>query len=360
MALPDELSPQVLSGLFTKFREAPAKTLLRQFFPALPNTAQGAHLMWDVYEYSRGMAPLVGRFAPAPRTNMPVRSRVAVDAITMKESLEPDLATMLDGTAPGTLTGPAREAAIAAALVQIYNRQANRLEWLTAQWLTGGACLSSAGVAVVEPSGTIYLDYGQVTNSGPLAISSGLSATHVDAGVTASWKTAGTDIFADLESARVTILQDSGVDATTVLMNSKTYRATFGKNTAAIQAETTKSQIAQYGYMRELWGWTIQLYDGIWFPETDTTAETASTAHQLIPDDVAIILSPDNARSGRALVECNPSDADAPAGHRGVYGWQDKAVEHPHNTTYGVEWTGLPVFMNPDSMYIYTNIADTS
>lgn len=359
MALPDELTPQVLSGLWERFTQF-SPQLLRNYFPALPNQAQGVHLMWDVYEYSRGMAPLVGRFSPAPRTGMPVRTRVAVDAITMKEALEPDLAAMIDGTAPGSLTGPAREKAIAAALRQIALKQDRRLEWIAAQWLTGGALLSNVGVAVVEPSGTIYLDYAAMLDTAPLSISAGFSSTHIDAGVTASWKTAGTDIFSDLESARATIMQDSGVDATTVLMNSLTYRNTFGKNTAFQQAETTKTQIAQFGYVRNIWGWTVELYDGVWFPAVNTTAETSSTVHKLIPDDVAIILSPDNAASGRALVDCSPSDADAPAGHRGVYAWADKATEHPHNTTYGIERSCLPIIANPDSMYIYTNIADTS
>jgi len=365
MPLPSELQPQVLQGLWEMFN-ASSPFLLRTFFPAVPNLAQGPEIKYDIYEYNRGMAPLTPRFAGAPRGVLPVRKRVNFDGYTVKESLEPDLSAMLDGTAPGSLTDSNRERVVAAALRQLRLRFDQRAEWIAAQWITGGALLTSAGVAVVEPSGTIYLDYGSVPNTGPLSVTAGFSTTHVDAGVTASWKTAGTDIFADLESARATILQDSGVDARTVLMNSATYRATFGVNTAFLQSEYAKAQIFQQGYVSDVWGWEILRYDGIWFPSWETTAETKasgsvnSTAHKLIPDDVAIILSRDNAASGRQIVECAPSDADAPAGWRGLYSWEDKATVHPHNTTYGLEWTGAPVVMNPDSMYIYTKITDTS
>lgn len=365
MALPTEFQPQVLQGLWTKF-DTSAPYLMREFFPTAPNLAPGITIQYDVYEYNRGMAPLTPRFAGAPRGVMPVRTRVSFDGYTVKEALEPDLSAMIDGTAPGSLTGSNREAIVANALRQMRIRFDNRAEWIAAQWLTGGALLSSSGVAEVEPSGTIYLDYGSVPNNGPLSVTAGFSSTHVDAGVTASWKTAGTDIFTDLELASAIILRDSGVVAKTVLMNSATYRATFLANTAFKESEFAKAQVFQYGYVKDWRGWEILLYDGEWYPAWETTAETRAsgaantTAHKFIPDDVAIILSRDNVASGRQIVECAPSDADAPAGWRGLYSWEDKEQVHPHGTIYGLEWTGAPVIMNPDSMYIYTKISDTS
>lgn len=365
MSLPSELRPEVIQGVWTKFGEA-SPFLMRTFFDVQPNVTQGPTIKYDIYEYNRGMAPLTARFAPAPRGTMPIRQRVTFDGYTIKESLEPELSAMLDGTAPGSLSESNRSYVVAAALRQLRLRFDQRTEWIAAQWLTGGALLSSAGVAEVEPSGTIYLDYGSVPNNGPLSVSAGFSASHVDAGVSASWKTAGTDIFADLEAAAAVILRDSGVVARTVLMNSTTYRNTFLQNTAFKQSEYAKAQLFQQGYVSDFWGWEILRYDGEWYPAWETTAETKAagsvntTAHKLIPDDVAIILSRDNAASGRKIIECSPSDADADQGLRGLYSWADKAPEHPHNTVYGLEWTGAPVIMNPDSMYIYTNIADTS
>ncbi len=364
--LPNELQPQVISGLWEMFGST-SPFLLRTFFPAQPNLAQGVAIKYDVYEFNRGMAPLVPRFAGAPLGVWPVRHRVNFDALTVKEALEPELSALLDGVAPGSLTAPNRERAVANALRQLRIRVDNRLEWIAAQWLTGGALLSSAGVAVVEPSGTIYLDHDCVGGTNPLSVSAGFSASHVDAGVSASWKTTGTDIFADLEAAAAIILRDSGVVARTVLMNSTTYRNTILANTAVKQSEFAKAQIFQQGYVSEFWGWEFMRYDGEWFPRWESTAEAKGTttnegtdAHMLIPDDVAIILSRDNTASGRQVVECQPSDADADPGVRGLYSWADKSTVHPHNTTYGIEWSGAPVIMNPDSMYIYTNIAHTS
>ncbi len=365
MALPDELKPQVLSALWTKFNSfAP---FLTRFFPSLPNRAPGASIMYDVYTYQRRMAALVARNAPAPRGQMPTRSRIATDAITMKEELEPDLCELLDGVAPGSLVDSAREVLVANALRQIRLNFDRRLEWLCAQWMTGGAMLSSNGVPNVEPSGTIYLDWGSVADSMPLSFSAGFQATHIDAGASASWATASTDIKGDLDDARLINMRDSGVETWDVLMNSATYKYLIN-NTFAQKSLVKNDQVAENGYIRNLWGYTFHIYDGGWYPnvansattDEETMASGAGTYYKYIPDNVVIIFSADNVASGRYMLECSPSDADAPPGARGLYGWADKSPVHPHNTVYGLEWTGLPVIMNPDAMYIYTKVTDTS
>lgn len=356
-AIPDELQPQVLSALWTKFSSF--SPFLSQFFPSKPNTTFGAAIQYDVYEFNKGLAPLVGRFSEAPRGKYPVRTRVAVDGITMKEALEPELASVLDGVAPGSLTDSNREAAVANALRQLRLRFDRRIEWLCAQWMTGGACLSSTGTGSPEPSGTIYLDWGSMAGTAPLSFSPGFSSTHIDAGASANWSTATTDIKGDLDTGRQLILRDSGVDAWDVLMNSNTYKYLVN-NTFAQKSLVKNDQVAATGYIQSIWGYNIHVYDGGWYGSTDTMSAGDGTFYYYVPDNVVVIFSADNVASGRYLLECSPSDAEAPAGHRGIYGWADKAVVHPHATTYGLEWTGLPVIMNPDSVYIYTKVTDTS
>lgn len=357
--LPAELAPQVLLGLWEKFA-ATSPFLLRTFFPPQPHIPEGIHIQYDIYSYNRGMAALTPRFAPAPRGVMPVRQRVAFDAITVKEELEPELAAMLDGTAPGSLDQSNRERAVATALRQIRNRLDNRLEWIAAQWLTGGALLSSTGVPTTTPTGTVYLDYDPIANNAPVSVNIGLQSSHVASHVTSSWETSTTDIFADLEAARETILEDSGVDARCCLMNSNTFRRTLLVNDMVRESEYVKAQIARDGYLSNLWSWEFLTYDGVWYPSAATMAADSVTPQKLIPDDVVIILSRDNVASGRALIECSPSDAQAPPGHRGVYAWEDRQPAHPHNVVYGIEWSGCPVMMDPDTIFIYADVTSVS
>lgn len=359
MSLPVELQPQVLLGLWQKYSQF-SPFLVRELFPPRPNPAPGATITYDVYEYNRGMANPVARFAPAPRGKFPVRTRVSVDAITLKEELEPELEALLDGTAPGSLTESNREAAVATALRQLRLRFDRRMEWLAAQWMTGGALLSSDGVPVgAKATGTIYLDWPSVSGTAPLSFNAGFSSSHIDGAVAASWATASTDIKGDLDAARLKILEDTGIEAWDVLMNSVTHKLLLN-NTLAQKSLVKNDQVAASGYLEQIWGYRIHVYDGGWYGSTDTMASGNLQLYKYIPDNLVVVFSADNVASGRFLLECSPSDAQAPPGHRGVYAWADQSPTHPHNTVYGLEWTGLPVIQEPDSIYVYTDVTSTS
>lgn len=353
---PEQLAPQVLQGLYEKY--ATYDSPLSQFFSPVPSVLPGSMIAYDVYTYNQGMADLVARAAPAPRKRMPVRTRVSFDAITLKQAIEPDIITLLDSTAPGSLTEPGRDRLIANAVRQIRMNHDRRLEWLRAQWLTGGALLTSAGLSPQVPSGTIYLDYSSVALGTPLSVSAGFSTSHIDTAVGASWATAGTNVKADLDAARAANLLDGGVDTNLVIMNSTTMAYVLA-NTAAIQSEAAKAQVWQYGTIRNMWGYEFLTYDAKWKIDSDTMADTAGEMDFYIPTNVVIITSRDNAACGRELIECAPSDQKADPGMRGVYAWEDELQVHPHTKEYGLEWTGCPVIKNPDSTYIYTNITQT-
>lgn len=353
---PEQLQPQVLTGLFEQFGTLDSP--LAQFFTPMPNTGTGAEIKYDLYQYHRHLARLVSRAAPAPREDMPVRTRVSFDGITMKEAIEPDIISLLDNAAPGSLTEPARDRLIASAVRQIRLNQDRRLEWIRAQWLTGGALLTSAGVSPNVPAGTIYLDYGSVALATPLSVPGGFSATHIDTAVAASWATTSTNIRADLDAARLINLRDSGVDTRLVMLNSATMEYIM-LNTAAIQSELVRGQIATGGQLKELWGYEFFVYDGMWMVDSHTMADTAGELDYYFPTGVVVITSRDNAACGRKLIECAPSDQKADKGIRGVYAWEDEDPVHPHAKQYGLEWTGCPVIENPDSTYIYTCITQT-
>jgi len=353
---PEELQPQVLQGLFEKYGTLDSP--LAQFFPAMPNTAPGASIMYDVYAYNKHMARLTSRAGPAPRMDMPIRQRVNFEGITMKQSIEPDVISLLDHTAPGSLTETGRERLVANAVRQIRLNQDRRLEWIRAQWLTGGALLTSAGISPNTPAGTIYLDYGATALASPLSVSAGFSTTHIDAAVAASWATTSTNIRADLDTARLLNLADSGVDTRLVMLNSATMEYVM-LSAKAIDSELVKGQIATGGQLKELWGYEFFVYDGQWMIDSDTMADTAAEMNYYVPTNAVIITSRDNTACGRELVECAPSDQKADPGSRGIFAWEDESPVHPHAKEYGLEWTGCPVIKNPDSTYIYTDVTAT-
>ncbi len=352
---PTELSPIVLQGLYQRFTSF--DSVLSQFFSPVPNPVVGNKITYDLLDFRQDMARATPRHAPAPKMRMPTRGQVYIQAPTYKQQIEPEIVSLLDSRAAGSLSESAREQMIANAIRQIRLNHDRRQEWLRAQWLTGGAMLTDAGVVPGAANGTIYLDYPAVDSTEPLTVASGIDSDHITATVGASWAVAGTDIRGDLESARRTILQASGVDANLVLLNSTTMDYLYG-NTAAMQSEFIMTQVARYGRLRELWGYEFLAYDR-GFQVAPEMASTAGTAALFIPDNVVILTSRDNTACGRELIECSPSDLDAPQGSRGVYAWQDRDGQHPHHVQYGLEWTGTPAIKNINSMYVWTDVTAT-
>jgi hypothetical protein len=362
---PVEIQPQVLSGLYQKFADMSASMFpLQGLFPATPNPTFGPHVMYEVYEFTRGMAPLVPRFGQAPRTKLPVRTRVNLEAFTLKESFSPELCSLLDGTAPGSLSDSAKEKLIADGVLQLRLRNERRLEWLRAQMFTAGLLMTSGGVPIGTvpdpPTGIAYFDLlSQLNKANPFGITLGWTSTHYAARATASWATASTDIKKEIDTARVTIMRDSGVDARDLMMNSTTY-GYLTNNTAALTSLYFADQVVRTGMVGQMWGYNIHLNDAIYFEDEGSMTATATTAYSMIPSKMVVLYSANNAVSGRATVECNPSDLRADQGSRGLYAWRDEQTEHPHEVSYGLEWTGIPVIMNPDSMWVWGDVTDTT
>lgn len=354
MALPMELQPQAIQDLYTRLK--PATTLLAEFFPPRPNQVVGARVTYDVLDYRNALARAVPRGAEAPLREAPTRSTVSFEAPTFKDALRIPR-EWFDARAAGSMDAPAREQLVAAAVQQLRLNHEKRLEWLRAQWITGGALLKSDGSVPGVAGGDVYLDYASDLKSAPQSVSLGLDSTLVAATVSASWATASTNILKDLNAAREKVEAASGVSPRTVLLNANTM-AYINGNTAANASEVAKTEIFRNGFLAQAWGYEFLVYNAKFAIDTYTMNDTAGTEYY-IPDNVVVLLSRDNVASGRAMVECSPSDVNAPTGARGAYAWIDQVAVHPHGEVPGIEITAGPMIAIPDSMFIWKSVTTT-
>lgn len=361
MGLPIELVAENLVGMYNLF-DTYNGALGKYFSPqAAPGT--GRFIAYNVFAYNRAMSQLTSYGGPVPKGQMPVRDKVTYEAITTQQAISLDVDTYNNLVQSGTMQANG-QAQLATAIRQVRMNIERRLDWLRAQWLTGGAMLSSSGVAPVEPSstGVAYLDYPELANSTPLAIPLGFTATHMDAGATASWATTTTDIFADLETGRAAIAFDSGIDdAYHVILNSKTMGYIY-RNAMVTSSVAAQNQIVATGKLGSVWGYTFDVID-LQLPfdsETMATDTGATGMIKAIPDNLVIITTQDNMRAGRIQRECKPGDYKAPDSARGVWAFSDEDAVFPHEPTVGFTWTGGMELGLPDASYLYTDVTQTS
>lgn len=359
--LPSELREENLVGLYTMF--ANYDSPLAKYFTPQSAPGTGRSIAYNVYEYRRAMSKLTSYGGPVPRGKMPVRYKCTYEAITTQEAMDLDVDTLNNLVEAGTKSANG-QAQLSTAIRQVRLNIERRLDWLRAQWLTAGACLSSAGVVPIEPTstGTAYLDYPELADTTPLAIPLGYSSSHIDAGVTtASWATSTTDIRADLEAATTKVANDSGVTAKHVILNSKTF-GYITRNDDVLSSINMANTIAATGTVTGLWGYTWDVID-LMLPFESETMETdtgGTGMFKAIPDDLVIVTTADNIAAGRIMRECKPGDYDAPDSARGIWPFSDKSEAFPHEPTVGFTWTGGPEIGVPDATYIYTKATDTS
>ena len=358
MAVPNELSGEVISKLYETFVEVDGP--LAPLFPPLPNDKEGVDIIYDVYKYGRQMARQVPRHSKAPNREGGTGKSVHYQGVTLKGKLNipPQL---LDARQWGNMESNTREVLIARAVKQLRRDNDVRLEWLRAQWLTGGALLSSTGSPVTNnlADGYVYLDYNANAASAPVAVTLGMHADNINATVASSWaSSACTSIQTDLQHAREVIQRQTGVDSNLVIMNSNSM-GYLRMNQFLRDTDEAKAQLFKFGSIREMWGFKFMEINSQWPADYDTMAGTAGTdaaTLYFIPDNVVIVTSDDNAACGRDMLECSPSDMKAPRGMRGVYAWTDEEVEHPHEFAPGLEWSGGPITGVPNTVKLFKDI----
>lgn len=361
---PTELRPEVIQGVLEKFSQF--DEFGAQFFPEVPNSAPGNIIKYDVLEFSRLMADHVAYGARAPLHDLPRRATVAYEALTIKDSirLTPEDMKLLRDV--GSTTRNQRESLVGRATRQSRLRMDRRREWWRWQMLTGGALLSATGTVPGSADGNIYFDYPAAAPNAPLGFDMGATATHILANVpgSTSWADPSANILGDLEYIAGLIEQDAGIGKSdlVVLMNRNTHQYVLNNNEVQnlVQAGgRTRDQVETNGLIEEVWGFSIKVYGATWQINPETMNDAAGTEYY-IPDNVVVVCARDNEVAGRQMVACEPSDLNAPAGARGWYVWNDTDPDHPHYQTPGVEFTGGPTMIWPDTWAVYKNVTVTA
>jgi hypothetical protein len=276
---------------------------------------------------------------------------------------------VLDIRRAGSLSEGGFQQEVNRAIRQLRLNYDRRKAWMQAQWLTFGSLLSSVGVVPTTATnidGTVYLDYETVSDATPIKLTLGITAAHSDASVAVSWATSTTDIEGDLNRAAAVVEAASGVSPRLVLMNRQTWRYIMIND--LLEQSIKFADGRAFGTLRtgggpgydeySLWGYRFRVTNTTFPIRAESMASAAGTQY-LIPNNVVVMMPEDNDTGGRYMIECNPSDANAPSEHRGLWTWVDTGAEHPHLPTYGLEWHGGPALMNPDTNYVFRNVTQT-
>lgn len=355
MAIPTELQPDVMLGVFEKYNTVAGR--LAKYFPPLPNPKAGNSVNYEVVDMGRRHAPIVARGDRAPARPAPTRTRVSYEGVTVKGQLPLDPEIQKDMLNPGSMDEVSREKHVSLAIRALRLDFERTWEFLRAQWMTGGALVASDGSVPGGGDGTIYMPFEGVATDSPLSISMGMLATHIDATVAVSWATSTTNVLGDLEAASALLSADGSVVADTVILNSTTMKYLRG-NDDVVASNDAKGELFRKGKLEDFWGFHFDIIDDVFPITTDMFNDTAGT-QKLIPNNVVIVTSSNNDACGRGMLECEAVDTRAGAGQRGLFSWTDEDGEHPHAISPGSEWTGGPIWENVDGLYVFTDVTAT-
>jgi hypothetical protein len=359
--IPEELRAENMVGVYTRF--ANYASPLADLFDTVPAPGPGHQISYDILDYRRALAKLRAYGGPVPKSKMPSRAKVTYEALAIGDAMELPIEILNNLREPGSLSVSA-QGQVARSIRQCRLNMERRIDFLRAQWLTGGGLLGSGGAFPngSEVNGTAYLDYGAIANSAPVSVNLQFTSTHLDGAVAASWATSTTNIKVDLDAAQEVIAQDSGIEDADLLIMGQTVYNYLLQNDDVMSSEMAANQIVATGKLNTIWGYKVKVVKGYAAYDSETmNSDTGSVGvTKLIPDKMCILTTSDNAAAGRVLRECKPDDANAPDGARGIWAFSDENPEYPHDVTSGFTWVGGVEYGNPDASYIFADVTSTS
>jgi hypothetical protein len=350
---------------FVRFADQDAP--LSKYFPRRDNSLSGSVVKYDVLQYQERVHGGTARGGPAPVGVMPIRGKVTMEGVTIKEKLPLDPEVLKDMVDVGSLTETQREAEVGRAIRQLRRNMDSTWQWFYANMLTAGALCDADNVAppadMTAVNGHFYLWYEGMEIHTTLDVDMFWHGGNIDDAVARSWADPEADIKGELDAARDWIAINGGVDANRVILNPTTMGYIHANNMAQ-DSNWAKDQYAQRGTFRELWDYTFDVIGttyGAWGADVSPRRfNIANSARlRLIPDNLVILTTANNEDAGRAMIDCEPIDTRAARGARGVFLWTDEDPEHPHGLTPGAEWTGIPMCKNPNASYVFTDVTNT-
>jgi len=325
----------------------------------VPNDGAGDKVMYDTLNYANRILLPSPRGSRAAANSGSTRGQVSARGITLKEMLPLTVEELKDMRDVGSMSEPQRQAAVARAITQTLMDFERTWDFYFAQWLTGGALTTSVNACPGVATGTVYLHYGNMAIDSTVAVDLGMDADNIIGNVSASWATSTTDILGDLETQSRVIGRKTGVRARHVIMNATTFQYVL-ENDAFMGSEYIKAEYARTGGVGDAFGFTWDIIDDTVSDAADLFNGGAGALQPMIPNNCVILTGKDNTACGRALVECEPDDNQAPAGFKGFYPFTDEEAEHPHNIKPGATETAIPMVKVPNSQVVFKDVTDTT
>lgn len=335
MPIPQELTAQGLLGFQERFRVVAADLKLARLFRHIPNLVPGPFVSWQLWDFTRELATVVPYSAKG--------DHIALRDREVKSSLSPTLREWkeIPGEYIQWLLAPDNETqAMGQRLVTgELNDLTNRIDRRHESWRAA-----------------IFTDTLTFTQAGhTISVTVGIPAGHTPATVGASWATAGTDIITDIRTGITACQQDGGItpdllmcspEVIGYLLNNDTIQNLLGdREKTGLQAGTI-TRIPGLGIDVEEYG--------------DGYLNSSGTFVPYVAADSCFLVSTDPLKSGLAFVDCKSNDARVAEAHRGLFthSWEDE--QPPAGVNVSAEWTGMPVLMNPEGVYLWEDVTATS
>ncbi len=338
MAVPVQLRPTTITALWNNFENV--ESPLAKYFPMQPAKSSGPFVTYDIHDYSRQRGRINTRTGPPYYEKGATETVVTYQAETWRDAIRIDPETLKDMRRPGSSTENRANFQVADDMKSLRLRHEYFLEWMRAEALQG--------VKTFYPPGLDETYTELLLCSETCLITANAYDWSTASATEAAARTNLEGIRGDFTNAKLAMAA-VGCLTGDVVMNSTT-GGYLDRNAMAAGIDMLHNAVIVDGNLEKLFGLDIVINDNTYVhPITGVTTD-------MIPDNVAVFIDPDNARCGRAMIECEAVHVDAPNGHTGLYldSWEQQ--EAPGAISVNGEWTGGPQISVPCSEYILTDV----
>jgi len=324
----DTLEIRSLIGLYRKYQLA-LPLPMQQYFITRGNQELGPSVAWDVLEMGRGTAQSNTRDGDPHQVTPPARANVTASGIHFSESIYVPPTVLKDLRAPGEVEVNNGDIWVGDCINELRGRHERALELLRVQ--TMGMNSSNPG----------YLQIRRPGLSTDTTVDLGFDAGHLAVG--SAWDTTTTDIISDIETAKLTAVQDSGVMPDT--MWTTTTVMGYMRNNDAINAfmsDNSKDEMRLNGRIKRICELDIVLLD------QQYDSDDAGNMTNYWPAG-GVVIGPAQS-ANRRIIECSPVSVHAPDTARGFYAMTTYDARMKGGAWIEYEYTGLPIYTVPDEL----------